>query len=171
MDIALLIKDEVKDTIIIGYGNPDRQDDGVAWHIMRAVAEGLHFSAPLLPEEPFNINTDQIEFVFNLQLMPEYGELISNFKRVCFIDAHTGAIPEEIRGIEINAVYQRTPFTHHMTPQTCLEIARMVYHATPDAFLVSVRGYKFGFSNLLSKKTERLVPLAVEKIIDWFQKG
>ncbi len=161
----------MKDTIIIGYGNPDRQDDGVAWHIMRAVAEGLFFTAPLLPEEPFAIDNDQIVFTFDLQLVPEFGEKISHFKRVCFIDAHTGSIPEEVRGIEINAQYQHTPFTHHMTPQTCLEIAKTVYHATPKAFLLSVRGYEFGFSNLLSKKTERLIPLAVEKIINWYQKG
>ena len=161
----------MKDTIIIGYGNPDRQDDGVAWHIMRAVAEGLCFTAPLLPEEPFAIDNDQIEFTFDLQLVPEFGERISHFKRVCFIDAHTGSIPEEIRGIEITAQYQHTPFTHHMTPQTCLEIAKTVYHSTPKAFLLSVRGYEFGFSNLLSKKTERLIPLAVKKIIDWIQKG
>jgi hydrogenase maturation protease len=161
----------VKDIIFIGYGNPDRQDDGVAWHVMREVAEVLNFTAPLLPEDPFDIDNDQIEFTFNLQLVPEYSEKISHFKRVCFIDAHTGAISEEVRGIEINAQYQHTPFTHHMTPHTCLQIAKTVYHATPNAFLLSVRGYEFGFSNLLSKKTERLIPLAVEIIIDWYQKG
>ncbi len=161
----------MKNTLLIGYGNPDRQDDGVAWHVMCSVAQALGFSAPSGPDEPFEINNDQIEFILSLQLVPEYGEKISNFKRVCFIDAHTGAIPEEIRGITIDAQYQHTPFTHHMTPQTCLEIAKTVYHATPKAFLVSVRGYEFGFSNSLSKKTANLVPLAVEKILSWYQKG
>jgi Ni,Fe-hydrogenase maturation factor len=27
--------------LIIGYGNPDREDDGVAWHILQGVAERL----------------------------------------------------------------------------------------------------------------------------------
>jgi len=159
----------VKRTLIIGYGNLDRQDDGVAWHILLQVANTLGIQVPSNLEDPFPVLPDQPEFLFVLQLVPEMGEMVSKFERVCFVDAHTGDIKEEVRAGEIHPEYQHSAFTHHMTPQTCLEIARAVYGAKLEALLVSVRGYHFDFDDSLSPETEKLVPIAVDKIVRWLQ--
>ena len=44
------------DALVIGYGNIDRQDDGVAWHVLREVASRLKVNFPQtageFPEKP-----------------------------------------------------------------------------------------------------------------------
>ena len=157
----------MKHSLIIGYGNPDRQDDGVAWHVLLQVARELGIETPPTLEDPFPVLQDKPEFLFVLQLVPEMGEMVSKFERVCFVDAHTGDIKEEVRALEIAPEYQHSAFTHHMTPQTCLEIARTVYGANVEGLLVSVRGYHFEFDDKLSPETKRLIPVAVDKIVQW----
>ena len=153
-------------TLLIGYGNPDREDDGVAWHILRAIVIKLGLPAPSSYEDEFPQNA-QVDFAFNLQLTPEMAEEISAYERVCFLDAHTGAIPEPVRLIDVESDFQRSPFTHHLTPQSLISICETLYKNKPDAALLSVRGYQFLFSRQLSEETQTLVPEAVELIWDW----
>lgn len=156
----------MKPILLIGYGNPDREDDGVAWHILRAVAVRLGLPAPDSYEDEFPTN-DLIDFAFNLQLTPELAEDVSAYQYVCFIDAHTGNIPEPVRLIEVESEFQRSPFTHHLTPQSLLSICETVYNKKPNAALLSVRGYRFLFTRELSEETEELVPQAVELTMNW----
>jgi hydrogenase maturation protease len=156
-------------TLIIGYGNPNRQDDGVAWQVLSQVAHSLGIHSPSSIEEPFPILPNQPEFLFSLQLVPELGETISKFERVCFVDAHTREIKEKVQAIKLTPKYQRSAFTHHMTPQTCLEIAQTIYGVKVDALQVSVRGYHFEFEDKLSPESLNLVPIAVKKILDWLK--
>lgn len=156
----------MKPILLIGYGNPDREDDGVAWHILRAVAVRLGLPAPDSYEDEFPTN-DLIDFAFNLQLTPELAEDVSAYQYVCFIDAHTGNIPEPVRLIDVESEFQRSPFTHHLTPQSLLSICETVYNKKPNAALLSVRGYRFLFTRELSEETEELVPQAVELTMNW----
>lgn len=156
----------MKPILLIGYGNPDREDDGVAWHILRAVAIKLGLPAPDSYEDEFPTN-ELIDFAFNLQLTPELAEDVSAYQYVCFIDAHTGNIPEPVRLIDVESEFQRSPFTHHLTPQSLLSICETVYNKKPNAALLSVRGYRFLFTRELSEETEDLVPQAVELTMNW----
>ncbi|MBN1305989.1 MAG: hydrogenase maturation protease [Anaerolineales bacterium] len=157
-------------TIIIGYGNPDRQDDGVAWHVMCALAQRLGLNAPTNIDDEFQSGSD-INFIFQLQLTPELAEDISNYPLACFVDAHTGAIPQEVNAEVIDAHFQKSPFTHHMTPQTLLSMCQSLYQKAPKALLVSIRGYRFGFSDDLSEQTRELVPQAAGNILEWIQRN
>jgi hydrogenase maturation protease len=153
--------------LIIGYGNRDREDDGVAWHILQGVAKHLGRSAPELETGGLDQLGQSPDLLFVLQLTPELSELIANYDFVCFVDAHTGDYPEDLRFGSITAGFQTSPFTHHMTPQTCLALAETVYGRTPQAALVSVRGYRFGFSHTLSIETGLLADDAIEQIVTW----
>jgi hydrogenase maturation protease len=157
-------------TLILGYGNPDRQDDGIAWHILDAVARRFTYPLPTSWEEGFqpSLENPDLELSFALQLVPEMAELVSTFDRVCFVDAHTGRVPEEVHFEELNAEMQNSPFTHHMTPATLIFLSKSIYKTAPGAFLLSVRGYEFGFSHSLSKKTSLLLGAAVDKLIQWY---
>ena len=151
-------------TLLIAYGNPDRQDDGVAWVILDQLSRDYGNKKPYGEESLLTFKEDVFHFVFLLQLLPELSELMAKYDQIVFIDAHTENIPEEISINNITASYQHSPFTHHMTPQTCLELTRSIYHTEPDAILASIRGYEFGFEDHLSERTASLVPFAVEKI-------
>jgi len=172
--------------LVLGYGNVDRQDDGVAWHIISQIAvqfgipspdpmgEGIDFSTEL--ESPPDDSSDssggfskksQVDLAFALQLAPEMAENLVNYEWVCFVDAHTGNIPNEVNFIELQSQYQASPFTHHLTPQTCLALAQALYGQSPKGFLMSVRGYEFGFSNELSEQTQRHALEAGHQLTTW----
>ncbi len=157
----------MKKTLLIGYGNPDRQDDGLAWHILFQLAGRI--------DRPVNFDTgisfidhqQSPDFLFSLQITPEMIDIIKDYERVCFVDAHTGNIPEEVRLALLRSEFQKSPFTHHMTPETCLSLHENIYHRLPEAILVSVRGYEFQFIQGLSPSTEKLVDSAIQLIWDW----
>ena len=153
-------------TLLLGYGNPDRQDDGVAWHILAAMAERMGLPAPESYEDEFPLN-NRIDFNFQLQLTPEMAEDISLYQQVCFVDAHTGFIPEPVRLIEVESEFQHSPFTHHLTAQSLLSMCETIYHKKPRAALLSVRGFYFGFDRQLSPETTALLPHALHQLETW----
>jgi Ni,Fe-hydrogenase maturation factor len=95
------------------------------------------------------------------------AEDISSYAHVCFIDAHTGSIPEPVRLIDVESEFQHSPFTHHLTPQSLLSMCETIYSKKPDAALLSVLGHRFLFSRQLSEETAALVPQAVDLIWNW----
>jgi hydrogenase maturation protease len=155
------------ETLILGYGNADRQDDGVAWHILNLLAERLGRSASPSPEEGLDSKGEPADLLFVLQLTPELAESLAGYKRVCFVDAHTGRVEKELNIETVNSEFQASPFTHHLTPASCLAICEQLYGQKLEAVLVSVRGYEFGFSRSMSDKTASLAEEAAEAIWQW----
>ena len=156
----------MKKTIIIGYGNPDRQDDGAAWYVLATLARMFHQTAPQSPEDEFEAGANP-QLVFMLQLTPEMAETLSNYEQVCFVDAHTGSMGEDLCISVVEPEFQQTPFTHHFSPQSCLSLAQSLYHACPRAVLVTVKGHEFQFSRELTEKTAQLTRQAAEYIFEW----
>ena len=158
-------------TLILGYGNPDRQDDGVAWHIISRLAQNLG-RTPLTSfhTEYESINTS-IDLLCYLQLTPELAETIAGYNKAMLIDAHTENIEKEINISVISPQFQPSPFTHHITPNTCLALAESLYGNTPETHLISVRGYKFDFSQTLSRQTEILANKAAQIITRMIDQG
>jgi len=156
----------LKELLLIGYGNPDREDDGVAWHILRALTIKLGLLPPESYEDEFP-ESAQIDFAFYLQLTPEMAEDVAAYEYVCFIDAHTGNIPQPVRLIDVESEFQNSPFTHHLTPQSLIAMCETIYGKKPDAALLSVLGHRFLFTRELSQQTAELVPQAVDLIWDW----
>lgn len=155
--------------LILGYGNRDRQDDGVAWHILSELQRTLGLQGINKIQEDFDSESNFV-LVFQLQLMPEQAESLKNFDHACFIDAHTGAVQEEVHWKEITPLFQSSPLTHHLTPESLLAVTHSIYNKSPSSVLLSVRGYEFQFSEELSQRTANLVPLAVVMIKDWLEK-
>lgn len=156
----------MKRFLIAGYGNPDREDDGVAWHILCTIALRLGLPAPPSYEEPFT-GDERLDLAFSLQLAPEMAEDIHEYQYICFVDAHTGNIPVPVRLTDVQSEFQASPFTHHLTPQSLLSICETIYGHRPDAALLSVRGHRFGLSRELSERTAGLVPQAVDLLWKW----
>lgn len=156
-------------TLIFGYGNPDRQDDGVAWHVLREIM--VHYGLPFSDELDINYQDEmrQLDFDFQLQLTPEIADDLNAYDRVCFIDAHTGAVPEEIHLEKVTANFQKSPLTHHLTAASLLSIAETLHQKVPETILVSVRGYEFGFSQTMSAVTSALTRQAADIIIKWIE--
>jgi hydrogenase maturation protease len=157
---------DLRKLLLLGYGNPDREDDGVAWHILRALTIKLGLVPPESYEDEFP-ESDVIAFDFQLQLTPEMAEEVARYPHVCFIDAHTGSIPEPLRLTAVESEFQNSPFTHHLTPQSLMSMCETIYGKRPDATLLSVLGHRFLFTRELSVETAELVPQAVKLICEW----
>jgi hydrogenase maturation protease len=134
--------------LIIGYGNSLRGDDGFG----PALAQRL--------QDEFQDHAD-IEIIAGHQLTLEFAEPISRAQRVVFIDAAIGETPGEIAFQKIepapDALTQRLSprFTHHLSPPTLLAYTQLLYKAHPsEAFLLSVTGKNFGYSEALSEPVE-----------------
>jgi len=152
--------------IIIGYGNPDRQDDGVGWQALKRIAQRLKRSTPEDPSAGIYDLEKSPGLLFTLQLTPELAETLAKYDEVYFIDAHTGTYPDDLAVITLEAEFQASPFTHHMTPQTLLSLTRKLYGKTPKGTLISAHGFEFGFSNTLSPRTFDLM----EELVEWILK-
>lgn len=155
--------------LIIGYGNPDREDDGVAWHILQGIARRLGREVQTEADETSGQEKGQLKLLWLPQLTPELAEEVARYERVCFVDAHTGAYEEEIRFQDLRPDFQASPFTHHLRPETCLLLAVTLYGHAPEAAALSVRGYRFGFSRRLSPRTAKLAKEATERLWTWLQ--
>ncbi len=138
----------------------------MAWHILHALALKLDLPVSSSYEDPFPTNP-QLDFGFHLQLTPELAEEISTYRRVCFVDAHTGNVPALVQMIPLTSQFQHSPFTHHLTPQSLLAMCQAVYNLEPESVLLSVRGYRFEFERTLSDETARLVPQALDLLLEW----
>jgi hydrogenase maturation protease len=138
--------------LVISCGNPVRADDGVAWRI----AESL--------EETSDDPTIRVRVV--QQLTPELAEEISHAETVVFVDAvesdKPGAILLDVLP-EMPAVSAR--LTHSVHPAALLGLARSLCGRAPDrAFLLTVGGSSFEFSEALSAPVALAVPEAVRRI-------
>lgn len=157
---------ENQKTLILGYGNPDRGDDGVAWYILSKIAR--HFKKSL-DEEQIECClvqlTDMIYLWFNMQLIPEISEQLAQYPQAVFVDAHTTDYEDDIRVVDLKPEFQNSPFTHHLTPSSCLSLTQSIYGKYPAATLISVKGFSFEFTNQLSQKTCTLADQAVEIIL------
>jgi hydrogenase maturation protease len=154
-------------TLIVGYGNADRQDDGVAWHVLSGLARRLGRTVPDAPEDGFFPEGIDIDLWYVLQLVPEMSEDFARYERICFVDAHTGNIAGEILLQLVDQSPAASAFTHHLTPAACLALTQAVYGKTPEAKLLSIRGYQFGFDRELSPETAVLAQKAIQTLMEW----
>lgn len=153
-------------TIIIGLGNIDRADDGVALEIINLlrIERGLR---PLEDGhagiEPLGEKTDVLCL---MQLVPEIMETLVHYDRVIFVDAHVAENLDDLHCARVHPEHVQSPFTHHMTPSSLLAFLHILYGHEPEAYLLSVKGHDFDFKRGLSPATGSLLPSAVARIMD-----
>ena len=124
-------------TLIIGYGNPLRGDDGFGWHAALRLRDLIHDAG--------------IEILAVHQLTPELMDPISRAHRVIFIDAAVGEDAGKLTVTTLAATGGPPPaFTHFATPAALLEGARSLYGAKPEALLLTVVGLDFELGEELS---------------------
>jgi len=154
----------MKNNLFIGYGNPDRGDDGAAYHLFIALLnDSGKKDADLFSSDTISLD-ENTDIMFNFQLLPEFSERIAQYQKVLFIDSHTGVIKKDISFQSINPNYQHSPFTHHFSPSSCLAVAQSLTGKHPKAWLLSIRGFQFGFSRDLSKQTREFINQALDII-------
>ncbi len=151
-------------TLVVGYGNPYRRDDGVGRAVVNALRRelGQPILAPL--EDGLEELGREVDSIIVHQLVPELAQLLGAYALVIFVDAHVGDVAEPLSETPIAVRPQPTSVSHHMHPGTLLDLAARLHGGAPRAVLLSLQGRDFDFGETLSAETAGLVPLAVARI-------
>ena len=136
--------------LILGWGNPGRGDDGLGPEFVAA------FEALELP----GIAVDS-----DYQLQVENAADVARFRRVLFVDADRSGVepfwldrlwPDE-RSLSFS--------THSVAPAAVLALARDLFGAEPEAWIMGIRGYDFDeFLEQLSDRARSNLDQAVESL-------
>jgi len=155
----------MKKTLIIGYGNRDREDDGAGWHMLDHIAKSFKLVTPELPGDVSVSEDGNLQLMYLFQLLPEMAEDITEFERVIFMDAHNSdQLPETLLE-SISAKSTHSAFTHHLAPEELLAITQTIGKQLPEAWLASVRGHSFRFTRELSAQTSDNVATLAKKVL------
>jgi len=154
-------------TLVIGYGNPSRRDDGVGL----AVVNGLRQRLGLLPlaegDDGFADLGQSLDTLALQQLTPELAETVAAYDRLILVDAHVGTYPELIQRVQLRPQVEPSLVSHHMKPNHLLALAAQLFGRAPVAELISIRGFDFDFGSELSPATATGVQQVVAEI--WSQ--
>jgi len=141
-------------TLILGYGNTLRKDDGLGMYAARSLA-----SLPL-PED-VEIRTYQ-------QLSPELSPRLAQVHHAIFIDAALTSSAERPGTIKTRTLQPRTSqpgsITHHFDPETLLAMAETLYGHAPQATLFSVTAASFDLEEGLSPEVNAALPVLIDSI-------
>jgi hydrogenase maturation protease len=136
-------------TLVIGYGNELRRDDGAGPAVARLIGEmGL-----------IGVTVESCH-----QLLPEHAAHIASADRVIFVDAtRDGADEISVRRIDP----ARTPeFSgHHCDPQDLLYWCGGFAEGVPEAWFIHIPGSDFGIGDGISLQAGHHVQSAVASIL------
>ncbi|MEA4811916.1 MAG: hydrogenase maturation protease [Anaerolineaceae bacterium] len=154
-------------TLLLAYGNADRQDDGAAWHTLQRFAAQFGLAYPEFPGDETEAAGGSLVMLYLFQLLPEYAERIAVFERVLFMDAHNSSEMPAFTLKRVKPAEMRATFTHHMEASTLLEICKTLYGHAPQAWMMTIKGNSFQFSRQVSEETDKLVNMAVKKLSEF----
>lgn len=155
----------MKKTLIIGYGNRDREDDGAGWHMLSQIARQRGLDSEL-PGESAETADGNLKLIYLLQLLPELAEDLAGYDQVFFLDAHNSDQLAEVVIEALTPSKDHSAFTHHLSAQELLSITQTIGVKLPEAWSVSVRGHAFRFSPELTPETATSVEIAVQKVLE-----
>lgn len=144
--------------LVYGYGNPGRQDDGLAAALIRRLDDWKHkhFMASF-------ISTD-----CNYQLNIEDAAAISPYKLVIFADASD----EEIEDCKLTPITPDSDISftmHAVNPAYVVNLCREIYGYDPEAYLLHIKGYQWEMKEELTEKAKSNLDKAFDFLINFLQ--
>ena len=127
-------------TLILGWGNPGRGDDGLG---------------PAFIDELAALELPEVDTESGYQLQVEDAATVAAYQRVLFVDADrsSGKEPFRIGRLEAPAGAGAGFTTHSIGPETVLALARDLFASQPEAWVLGIRGYEFDtFSERISSR-------------------
>jgi hydrogenase maturation protease len=152
-------------TLVIGFGNVYRRDDGVGYVVVNAIRSRLGRLPLDVDEDGFDDLGHEVDTLILHQLVPELADSVAPYDLVVFVDAHVGYVPELVYEEELTACYKSATVSHTLHPCSLLAITQEIYDRQPRGVLLSIRGYDFEFGEGLSDRTAALVSEAVDRVL------
>lgn len=138
-------------SLVVGYGNPLRGDDGIGWVIAGSLASDPRFA--------------DTEVLLRHQLTPELALDISRADLVVLVDARSG-VPAGSVAIERVGPESAggTTWSHHLGPASLVGLAGELYGRAAEVHVVSVGAGTLEVGEGLSPAVEAAVPGAIDTI-------
>ncbi|OPY86612.1 MAG: hypothetical protein A4E72_01637 [Syntrophus sp. PtaU1.Bin208] len=159
-----------KRTLLIGFGNLDRADDGVAYHVINAFRK--RWGQKALDEDQTGLEElgGLVDSIFIVQLAPEMIDLLDGYEQAIFVDAHVDPALDELHDSPVHPDDAGLTFTHHLSPATLLAFFKALRGRDLEGHLISIFGRDFDFHRDLSPETLSLVEGAVNRIVALLEK-
>ena len=151
-------------TLVIGYGNPSRQDDGAGLAVVNNLRGRLGLPALEEGDDGCADLGATLDTLFLQLLSPELAETFAAYDHVAFVDAHTGVIAELVHYAAVEPWAAASLVSHHMKPAQLLALTAQLYGCAPSAELISIRGFAFDFGTMLSPETQHGVQTVADDL-------
>jgi hydrogenase maturation protease len=138
--------------LVMGFGNPTRGDDAAGWEVARRL------EAREIPG--VETRTSQ---QLNVELIEEWG----SYERILLIDADPQG--RQVRIEKVDPKANASSSTHHLSPESLLQLSRILYDSSPQVFLCRVPAQSFEFTESFSPATRQALDEAVEAALQWIQ--
>ena len=139
--------------LVLGYGNPGRQDDGLG----PAVAAAIEKAAPA------GVTVDA-----DYQLNIEDSAAAAEHDVVIFVDASvSGPEPFEMKRVE--PATEISFSSHSVSPASVLAACAEHFKSRPEAWVLGVRGHAFEFAEGLTPRARQNCEAAVAFIQAWIK--
>ena len=142
--------------IVVGFGNPLRKDDGVAWRLI----ERLQATLPTL-NLPIEVDT-----AIYIEIPLELSEKLKDYDVVLFVDAALD-MEEDVEISEVEPSPGTILDSHALTPQQVLLLSKELYPESRNlkAYVLKVRAEDIGFGEELSERTSTRADLAYDTML------
>jgi hydrogenase maturation protease len=139
--------------LVLGYGNPGRQDDGLG----PAAAAGID-----------KLGWRNLTAFDNYQLNIEDAIDVAAHDVVWFVDAtKAGPAPYTVSEVVPSGTIAFT--SHIVRPEAILAIAHQCYGGAPQAFMLAIRGYAFEFVEELTPHAAENLEAAMAMLTGWIR--
>ena len=132
-------------TLILGYGNPGRQDDGLGQAAAEAIAR---------------LQLPGVRIITSFSLNIEHAADAAEHDAIVFIDAaSTGPEPFTISDVTPCDHFEFT--SHLVTPAAILALSKRLYGRLPAACMIAIGGYEFDIGDGLTTRASANLEQAV----------
>jgi hydrogenase maturation protease len=145
-------KSEFRSTWIIGYGNPQRKDDGIGPFVIEQLCRDLGRGT-------------EIGLRSMHQLDPVLAEELQGVQRLILVDATVEPLERGLRWARVQPKRDVLPWgTHHLKPSVFAGLLEALYERAPVTWLVSIEGNDFEFGEGLSPEAQEKAEQASREI-------
>jgi hydrogenase maturation protease len=146
-------KSEFHSIWIIGYGNPQRKDDGIGPYVIEMLSRDLGRRTGIALRSLH-------------QLDPVLAEEVQGAEVLILVDATVEPLDRGLRWTRIRPQRELSPCgMHHLKPSVFAGLLESLYQRSPTTWLVSVQGNDFGIGEGLSFKAQEKAERASLEIV------
>lgn len=131
--------------LLIGYGNPARRDDALGWALAKSLAQGLSF----------------VDLRLTQQLGPELAMDMAQHRLVMLADASSTGPAVLLRHLGAACPAKVEATSHHTGPEVLLSLARTLFQADCQCWLLTVRAENMEMGEGLSPQAQARLQAAV----------